>query len=106
MSPERRFGQIEEVLAEALTKIDRIEDLATKTFGLAETANTNGETTAIAVAKSTVENQRNFDRVFSELSDIKLIQQKFLTNLVKMDGDFDHLETIFIRLAKFSHPLL
>lgn len=81
MNPERRFGQIEEVLAEALIKIDRIEDLATKTFGLAETANTNGETTARAVAKSTVENQRNFDQVFSELSDIKLIQQKILDKL-------------------------
>ena len=81
MNPERRFSQIEEVLSEALIKIDRIEDLATKTFGLAETAHTNGETTARAVAKSTVENQRNFDKVFSELSDIKLIQQKILDKL-------------------------
>jgi hypothetical protein len=55
MNPERRFGQIEEVLAEALIKIDRIEDLATKTFGLAETAHTNGETTARAVANLTLE---------------------------------------------------
>jgi len=30
MNPERRFSQIEEVLSEALIKIDRIEDLATK----------------------------------------------------------------------------
>lgn len=81
MNPERRFSQIEEVLAEALIKIDRIENLATKTFGLAETTNTNGETTARAVAKSTVENQRNFDQVFSELSDIKVIQQKILDKL-------------------------
>lgn len=55
MNPERRFGQIEEVLADALVKIDRIEDLATKTFGLSETAHTNGETTARAVASLTLE---------------------------------------------------
>jgi hypothetical protein len=55
MNPERRFGQIEEVLADALVKIDRIEDLATKTFGLSETAYTNGETTARAVASLTLE---------------------------------------------------
>lgn len=55
MNPEKRFGQIEEVLAEALVKIDRIEDLATKTFSVAEEAKHNGETTARAVANLTVE---------------------------------------------------
>ena len=55
MNPKRRFSQIEEVLSEALIKIDRIEDLATKTFGLSETAHTNGETTARAVANLTLE---------------------------------------------------
>lgn len=71
MNPERRFGQIEEVLSEALIKIDRIEDLATKTFGLSETAHTNGETTARAVASLTIENQQAHQQINQKLDAIQ-----------------------------------
>jgi chromosome segregation ATPase len=69
MNPEKRFGQIEEVLAEALVKIDRIEDLATKTFSIAEEAKHNGETTARAVANLTIE-------LGEVKKDVKLINTK------------------------------
>lgn len=71
MNPERRFSQIEEVLAEALIKIDRIEDLATKTFSLAETAHTNGEITARAVASLTIENQQAHQQMNDKLDGLK-----------------------------------
>jgi outer membrane murein-binding lipoprotein Lpp len=92
MNPEKRFGQIEEVLAEALIKIDRIEDLATKTFSIAETAKANGETTARAVANLTIENQQahqqlndkidglndKFDGLKEEVSQIMIfLREKF-----------------------------
>jgi len=71
MNSERRFGQIEEVLSEALIKIDRIEDLATKTFSLAETAKTNVETTARAVASLTIENQQAHQQMSDKLDAVK-----------------------------------
>lgn len=88
MSPERHFGQIEEVLSESLIKIDRIEDLATKTFGLAETAHTNGETTARAVASLTIENQQahqqmndKLDTIQDDITDLKNGQQQIMNFL-------------------------
>ena len=88
MNPERRFSQIEEVLSEALLKIDRIEDLATKTFGLAETAHTNGEITARAVASLTIENQQahqqinqKLDAVQKDISSLKEGQQQIMNFL-------------------------
>jgi|GEM_PF-5963789 len=75
MNPERRFSQIEEVLAEALIKIDRIEDLATKTFSLAEAAHTNGETTARAVANLTLEVREITEDVKSVNTKIDQIQE-------------------------------
>ena len=88
MNPERRFGQIEEVLSEALIKIDRIEDLATKTFGLTETAKTNGETTARAVANLTIENQQahqqinqKLDAVQQDINGLKEGQQQIMNFL-------------------------
>ena len=71
MNPEKRFGQIEEILAEALIKIDRIEDLATKTFGLAETAHSNGEITARGLASLTIENQRAHQKLSDKIDDVK-----------------------------------
>lgn len=71
MNPEKRFGQIEEVLAEALVKIDRIEDLATKTFSIAEEAKANGETTARAVANLTIQNQEAHQQMNDKLDGLK-----------------------------------
>jgi hypothetical protein len=67
MNPQKRFGQLEEVMSEMLQKQDRIEDLATKTFSLAETAHTNGETTARAVANLTIENQQAHQQMNQKL---------------------------------------
>lgn len=111
MNPEKRFGQIEEVLAEALIKIDRIEDLATKTFSIAETAKTNGETTARAVANLTIENQQahqqlnaKIDGVSQQLNDkIDGLNDKFDGLNDKFDGLKEEVSQImnFLR-EKFS----
>lgn len=95
MNPEKRFGQIEELLAEVLMKVDRVADNQGKTLDLAvntatevaqlkpivdatiEKVNqvdeatkvlyTMGESTARAVASLTVETQRNRTEINTEL---------------------------------------
>ena len=84
MNPERRFGQLEEVIAEMLQKQDRIEDLAIKTFSLAETANANVETTARAVASLTLEVGEikvDVKNIYTKVDQIQEGQQQIMTFL-------------------------
>ena len=100
MNPEKRFGQIEEILAEALIKIDRIEDLATKTFGLAETAHSNGEITARGLASLTIENQRAHQKLSDKIDDVKQqlddkiddVKQQLDDKLNSIQGDITNLK--------------
>jgi hypothetical protein len=84
MNPERRFSQLEEVIAEILQKQDRIEDLAIKTFSLAETANSNVETTARAVASLTLEVGEikvDVKNIYNKVDQIQEGQQQIMTFL-------------------------
>jgi N12 class adenine-specific DNA methylase len=44
MNPQKRFGQLEEIMAEMLQKQDRLETLAVQTFEVAFNADTKVET--------------------------------------------------------------
>ena len=96
MNPEKRFGQIEELLADVIIKVDRltdgqgkilehvakqgadIENLKTEVEDIKTTFGIKIDTTARAIGTLTVENQRNFNEIKEELGQVKQTQQQIL----------------------------
>lgn len=91
MNPEKRFGQIEEILADVVIKVDRLADGQAKLLGHVAEQGTEinsltgqvssltdkTETVARAVASLTIENQKAHQQINDKLDNImSFLQEK------------------------------
>jgi hypothetical protein len=85
MNPEKRFGQIEEILADVVIKIDRVVDNQGKILDEVtqqrvdiEALGASGESTARGLANLTVEVQKGFTQTEQQIQELRTeMNQRF-----------------------------